>query len=583
MRKLLLYIIAVFIISQAHVRTNAQSLINDSVLLESPVFKENFQLFTDRNIYAVNEKMFFRAFNLSYPLLRTTNWSDILYIEIISQTNRSIAQGKYLLNESGTWGYIQIPATAPSGLYYIRAYTKWMRNFPPINYFHSRITIINPNNNELQTGKDLTVTNTDPLLNYSEIQRNTIQCNTDKKIYTKRERATISLSLPEMRLISEMSTYSPDGYCLTVVKTGVLDTNMYRIRFPVDNNVNHPEFVRYFPEKGLSLSGRIVTDKGKTPVSYARIHLASLGNKPGYFGSLIDKAGGFRFSLPYHTGIQDAFITVETNENIPAEIYIDNNFSTDFVQLPQQSFIFSSKQSEVIRQIMFNMQVEKIFKQSLTNTEAVEKKDSSFMDFFGNPLITIKTKDWVKLPTLEEFFYELIPTVILKKKKGKRYFTMIGDHADLAVYKPLLLLDHVPIVDVETILPISPEKIDHIDIINATYIRGYLHFGGIISITSLEGDMAGIDIPRNSRLFNFKTFEPQQEIKFPDYSINSNNERIPDFRNCLFWIPNIKMERDEKVRFDFYTSDNQGEYVVIVHGITADGVILEGQCNFVVK
>jgi len=577
-KKIILYIIAVFIVSQAQVRTNAQSLINDSVLLKSPVFKENFQLFTDRNIYAVNEKIFFRAFNLSYPLLKTTNWSEILYVEIISQTNTSVAQGKYLLNEHGTWGYIEIPETTPTGLYYIRAYTKWMRNFPPTNYFHSPITIINPNNNELQTGKDLTVTNADSLQNYSEIQRNAIRCNTDKKIYTKRERVNISISLPEK------NKFSPDGYCLTVVKTGVLDTNMYRIRFPADKNAGHPEFVNYFPEtKELSLSGRIVTDKRKTPVKYARIHLALLGNNPGYFGFLIDKAGRFRFSLPYHTGVQDVFITVETSDDLPAEILIDNNFSTDFVRLSQQPFLLSSKQSELIREIMFNMQVEKIFNQPLANTKPVEKEDSSLLSFFGSPLITIKTSDYVKLPTLEEFFFELIPTVILKKENGRRYFRLIGDHTDLAVYKPLILLDQVPVTDVETILSLSPEKIDHIDIINATYIRGYIHFGGIISIISREGDMAGIDIPRNSLLFNFKTFAPQQEIEFPDYTTNTNDERIPDFRNCLFWIPDIKMNAGEEVRFDFYSSDSQGEYMVVVRGITTDGVILEGQCNFVVK
>lgn len=578
MRKIIIYIIAVFIISQAQVRTNAQSLINDPVLLKSPVFKENFQLFTDRNIYAVNEKIFFRAFNLSYPLLRTTNWSEILYVEIISQTNRSVAQGKYLLNERGTWGYIEIPENTPTGLYYIRAYTKWMRNFPPTNYFHSHITIINPINNELQTGKNLTVTNTDSLQYYSEIRRKAIWCNTDKKIYAKREKVNINISLPEK------NKFSPDGYCLTVVKTGALDTNMYRIKFPADKNAGHPEFVNYFPEtKELSLSGRIVTDKEKTPVTYARIHLAVLGNNPEYIGTPVDKAGRFRFFLPHHTGIQDLFITVETSNDLPVEILIDNNFSTDFVQLSQLPSFLPPKQSELIREIMFNMQVEKIFKQSLTNTEAVEKKDSASLDFFGSPFITIKTIDYIKLPTLEEFFFELIPKVILKKKKGKRYFTLIGDHTDLTVYKPLILLDHVPVIDVETILSISPETIDHIDIINATYIRGYIHFGGIINIISREGDMAGIDIPRNSRLFNFKTFEPQQEIKFPNHSTNTNNERIPDFRNCLFWIPDIEMDRGEKNSFDFYTSDNQGEYVVVVHGITAEGVILEGQCNFVVK
>jgi len=577
-RKISLYIIAVLIVSQLQVRTNAQSLINDPVLLKSPVFQEKFQLFTDRNIYAANEKIFFRAFNLSYPLLRTTNWSEILYVEIISQTNRSVAQGKYLLNEHGTWGYIEIPEATPTGLYYIRAYTKWMRNFPPINYFHSFITIINPNNNELQTGKDLTVTNSNSVQNYSEIQRKTIRCNTDKKIYAKRERVNINISLPEK------NKFSPDGYCLTVVKTGALDTNMYRIKFPATKNTGNPEFVNYFPEtKELSLSGKIVIGESKTPVEYARIHLALLGDKPDYFGSLITKAGRFRFFLPHYTGIQDVFITVETNEKIPAEILVDNNFSTDFVQFPQQPFILSSEQSGLIREIMFNMQVEKIFRQTHTNTETVEKEDSASLDFFGSPFITIKTEDWVKLPTLEEFFFELIPTVILKKKKGKRYFTLIGDHSDLTVYKPLILLDHVPIIDAEIILPISPEKIDHIDIINTTYIRGYLHFGGIVSIVSYEGDMAGIDIPRNSRLFNFKTFEPQKEIEFPDYSTDTNNKRIPDFRNCLFWTPNIKMDRGEKNSFNFYTSDSQGEYIVVVHGITADGKILEGQCNFVVE
>ncbi|MCH7658893.1 MAG: hypothetical protein IIB05_11325, partial [Bacteroidetes bacterium] len=294
-------------------------------------------------------------------------------------------------------------------------------------------------------------------------------------------------------------------------------------------------------------------------------------------------AGRFRFFLPHHTGIQDLFITAETNDDLPVEILIDNNFSTDFVQLSQLPSFLPPQQSELIREIMFNMQVEKIFNQPLANTEPVEKEDSSFINFFGSPFITIKTIDYVKLPTLEEFFFELIPKVILKKKKGKRYFTLIGDHSDLAIYKPLVLLDHVPVIDVETILSLSPETIDHIDIINATYIRGYIHFGGIINIISREGDMAGIDIPRNSRLFNFKTFEPQQEIEFPDYSTNTNNEMIPDFRNCLFWIPNIKMDRGEKNSFNFYTSDNQGEYAVVIHGITAEGVILEGQCNFVVK
>jgi len=526
----------------------------------------------------VKEKIFFRAFNLSYPELKNTNWSKILYVEIISKTNTPVAQGKYLLNERGTWGYIEIPETTPTGFYYLRAYTKWMRNFFPAGYFYNIITIINPYTYELQTGKGLSAADAGSIQNHSEIQRNTIRCNTNKKIYNKREKITIGISLPEGKMSS------PDGYCLTVVKAGVLDTGMYGMRFPANKDTGHHKFVNYFPEnKGLSLSGRIVTNNRKTPVAYARVHLLLLGNNPDYFGFLTNRDGKFRFILPHRADIQDVYVAVETDNDYQAEILLNNRFSKDFVQFPQQPFVISAEKNELIREIMFNMQVEKIFNHPLTPIEPVEKEDSSSLRFYGQPLITLKTDDYIKLPTLEEFFFELIPTVILKKEKGRRYFTMVGNHTDLVLFKPLILLDMVPVTDVETILQLSPEKIDHIDIINATYIRGNLHLGGIISIFSRENDRAGIDFPKNSFFFDFKTFEPQEKVEFPDYNTHLHNERIPDFRNCLFWIPDIDMVPGEEARFDFYTSDNQGEYIVVIHGITADGVILEGQCNFVVK
>ena len=141
-------------ISSGQFRINAQSPINDSILLKSPVFRENFQLFTDRNIYAVGESIFFRAFNVSDPELKKSDWSKILYLEIVSQENTPVAQAKYLLDERGASGYIKIPETAATGHYYLRAYTKWMRNFSPAGYFHYPIAIINPDDNELRSFRE---------------------------------------------------------------------------------------------------------------------------------------------------------------------------------------------------------------------------------------------------------------------------------------------------------------------------------------------------------------------------------------------------------------------------------------------
>ena len=181
------------------------------------------------------------------------------------------------------------------------------------------------------------------------------------------------------------------------------------------------------------------------------------------------------------------------------------------------------------------------------------------------------------------FFLELIKNVIVRGKKGKQYFYLIWYHSDLSLYKPLILLDYVPVFDIDKILPLSPEKIIFVDIINSVYIRGNLRYGGIINIITLQGDRAGVDLPRNSFFFSFNTCESRQGMTFPDYDKNPGDQRIPDFRNCLFWIPNISVGAGETASFDLFSSDKQGDYTVIVRGISEDGQVMHGECTFEVK
>jgi hypothetical protein len=108
-------------------------------------------------------------------------------------------------------------------------------------------------------------------------------------------------------------------------------------------------------------------------------------------------------------------------------------------------------------------------------------------------------------------------------------------------------------------------------------------FGGIISIFSKKGDMAGIDLPENSYFFDFRTYEPQKDIIFPDYSGSTTNERIPDFRNTMYWNPVLQGSPGETISCEFFTSDNTGEYLVIVRGISEQGSMLEGRCSFTLE
>ncbi|UCG28386.1 MAG: hypothetical protein JSV24_03220 [Bacteroidales bacterium] len=578
MNRSLSYLLFALLIARISTDACAQDLSTETGIVRSELFREKFHLFTDRYIYAVNEKICFRAFNLSEPRLKQKNWSKVLYMEIIDETNTAIARGKYILDTKGAWGYLTIPPDAATGLYTIRAYTKWMRNFPPEGYFHKAIAIINPNGSGMN---NLTITKGEELSSdpgKAGNNRSPVQCKTDKSVYSKREKIHLDISVPEM-----INT-SNEGFCVTVVKKGNYDTTNPDLLFASFNDEDLPETIRYYPEtRGLSVSGRVTTSDEENPFASKQVHMTLLGDVPEYYGLLTDNTGRFRISLPYSKRAEDILFCVETKADRTVNVSLDNDYSTDFHKQPEQIFDGMAFNKGTVEEIMFNAQVVSQFKSITSTNDSVEPPDKSNRYFYGSPELRYKTEDYVKLPTLEEFFFELIRNIIILKEKGKQSLYLRRDNSDLYLYIPLILLDNVPVFDIEKISRVSPQEIVHIDIENSVYIRGSLRFGGIVNIVSSRGDRAGVDLPRNSFFFSFKTCEIQQDIAFPDYGKNPGDPRIPDYRNCMFWTPNINVGTGGTVGLDFFSSDLQGEYMVIVSGITDDGKVMHGECSFTVK
>jgi len=565
----------------------AQSSVRDSILLKSELYREKLHIFTDRNLYAAGEKIYFRAINLTDPNLKEINCSTVLYIELIDATNKSYILGKFKLEKWGAVGYITIPSDLRTGNYYIRAYTKWMRNFSPYDYAYAIITLINPYSGETNDVLNNEAKKSPQLRDSSEINinkdpmpvlNNVIKCSTSQGIYNKREKVILDI------ILADKDWIATSGYCLSVIKSGAINSNIYGLNLSNLKRDYDTAEIKYWPEmQGLSLSGSIIKKDLNIPSAYSEIHLSAVGKNPFYIGYLAEQQGRFLFSLPELCETQNFFIGVETKDQDPVEILIDNDFSTDLINLPALSFILSDEEKNIAREIMFNMQLEKAYKLRPDSQvpDATIVQESAF--FYGKPEITLNPDDYVKLPTLEEFFVELIPQAYISKRKEGTSIIMRGNNPDIAFFKPLILIDFVPVFNAENLLRLSPELIDRIEIINSTYVRGNMCFGGIISVFSKKGDMAGIELPENSYFFDFKTFEPQGETSFPIYSVTSGNKRIPDFRNTMYWNPLVNGNPGETISLEFYTSDNTGEYTVIIRGISVKGTILEGHCNFTVK
>lgn len=132
-----------------NVHLNAQSIRTEELRSKFQAHRignlpEKVFLHLDRTGYVTGETMWFKGYVVDASSHQPTHLSKVLYIEILSANNSAVLQTSIALEDGLGSGSLFIPATIDNGNYTVRAYTKWMRNFPSEYYFEQAITIINP-------------------------------------------------------------------------------------------------------------------------------------------------------------------------------------------------------------------------------------------------------------------------------------------------------------------------------------------------------------------------------------------------------------------------------------------------------
>jgi len=124
--------------------TQAQNKMEkDKILLPAEPI-ENIILNTDRDIYLSGERIWFNAYCLNNKKTIENSLSNILYVELYNASKNAILKQKCKIVNGISSGTIEIPKGFLSDNYYIRAYTQFLRNYPPETYFTTLITVINP-------------------------------------------------------------------------------------------------------------------------------------------------------------------------------------------------------------------------------------------------------------------------------------------------------------------------------------------------------------------------------------------------------------------------------------------------------
>ncbi len=369
------------------------------------------------------------------------------------------------------------------------------------------------------------------------------------------------------RKISAISAEAMDSILMNIKSNWIDWTNILSGTLP---------YLKYkFERKNHFLTGTLLDNNNQASGNEIVI-MCSPGKIADFQYSRTDNHGNFRFSLNIDEEIKD-LILMPANIDKNLKIVVESPFSDKYhmpYDIPDSSTVSIPS---YISKWMVNYQVQAIYGFSSTGPpfNPVFKAPET-VRFYGKPDFELIMADYIKLPTMEEVFFELLPHVSLKKKKNN-YEIIITDRIDNTPYVtiPTLMVDGVIIHDPGIIVNLDPETVEKIDVIRGQYLVGKYLFPGLINVITRSGDFSSFTLPGYMVRIKYRATDPVMSFLSPGYSTAElKNDRDPDYRNTLYWNPEIKPHGKGQARVEFYSSDNKGDYLLSIQGFTKKGKLL---------
>lgn len=108
-----------------------------------PGIGEKMYVHHDKPFYAAGEKMWFKSYLVKMATNLPVNQNDALHIDLISPEGALVVSDLYKSANGISYGQLAIPEELESGVYHLKAYSGWMKNFDERLYYHEDIEIFN--------------------------------------------------------------------------------------------------------------------------------------------------------------------------------------------------------------------------------------------------------------------------------------------------------------------------------------------------------------------------------------------------------------------------------------------------------
>ena len=586
---------------------------------------EKTYISTDREIYVSGDKIWCSAFCVDAANgLRPSSLSAIAYVEIVSEDG-TLESGKIALSEGRGAGTIEIPATAPTGNYRIVAYTAYTKNTPGFNpqeHISKTISIFNTSTKER-------VKNGVKILSDSEYDAlrtpASTPASTPAGTHTTGTHSSSTYNAGTQTAAGALSITchrSAEGYLEVVLTNNSAAPADLSLSLSNRDGIIPPDNTSIGAFMGAAASAaRASAGAASAPAATSAAAGASAAARasagaesapaaavstaaelPEYEGEIIRGriAGATTDEIEGLKG-RSAFISVPTEKSDLYSSVVDNDGMIKFVT----NNIYGTKEMvcEIEDNDLARCHIELIspfVSPKLTGIPALQmapsiKEDlqrrglsvqlcrsfsadtlASLMPIRENPLIPsydaieYKLDDYKRFPVMRELFIEFINEIKVRRVDGKEQLK-VKTHLEERVSlfdknNSLIMVDGIPVFDHSQVIEYDPLLVESVVVYPYKYYTGWRSFCGMANFVTYKKNLPGIKFNDGVRVVQFKG------CSYPmAFTCQEIGEDFPDYRELLYWHPQIKLPAGESSAIKVKIPANVKEIRICAEGMMENG------------
>jgi hypothetical protein len=336
----------------------------------------------------------------------------------------------------------------------------------------------------------------------------------------------------------------------------------------------------HLPElNGPVLRGQVLARATGAPAPHVPVYLASPSRRIQLYTASSQADGHVQFELPDLYGPRQLVIQTDPRRDSVYRVEIQNPFSTHYAASAAPLLPSSLLATSLLRRHVQRAVQERYFGAPQVRYAAPLLDSAAF---YGLPTEHYLLNKYTRFKVMEEVLREYVPGVLVRIHKDGFHFIVPDYQRRESMENPLVLLDGVPVFNVNRMMAFDPLKVRRLDVLTTRYFLGPLVLPGVISFSTYKGDLAGFPLDPHALLQEYEGLQGTREFYAPRYETAATAQsRLPDFRNLLYWNPTVSTTPGASATNTFYTSDQVGKYCIVVQGITSDG--LTGSTSLLVE